>query len=187
MAEPTIRSRVTIRRAGMSARGAKLIEPWVYEEAKPNTLLAGVEKAFFDALAAVDALEDRRAAAVKAGALTPEGIAADSLQFAAGTLAPQLKRARQVLERAKAEVVSERGKLTLRPVDKTDAASAVRRRLWKLDKFNALPDAERNSRSGRDTVDHGRNGHDDHANAVCGVLRKMSDHLGYDLFNGCLD
>jgi hypothetical protein len=109
------------------------------------------------------------------------------LQFAAGTLAPRLKRARQVLERAKAEVVSERGKLTLRPVDKTDAASAVRRRLWKLDKFNALPDAERNSRSGRDTVDHGRNGHDDHANAVCGVLCKMSNHLGYDLFNGCLD
>jgi hypothetical protein len=36
-------------------------------------------------------------------------------------------------------------------------------------------------------VDHGRNGHDDHANAVCGVLRKMSNHLGYDLFNGCLD
>jgi hypothetical protein len=42
-------------------------------------------------------------------------------------------------------------------------------------------------RSGRDTVDHGRNGHDDHANVACGVLRKMSNHLGYDLFNGCLD
>jgi hypothetical protein len=42
-------------------------------------------------------------------------------------------------------------------------------------------------RSGRDTVDHGRSGHDDHANAVCGVLRKMSNHLGYDLFNGCVD
>jgi len=25
------------------------------------------------------------------------------------------------------------------------------------------------------------------ANAVCGVLRKMSNHLGYDLFNGCVD
>jgi hypothetical protein len=42
-------------------------------------------------------------------------------------------------------------------------------------------------RSGRDTVDHGRSGHDDHVNAVCGVLRKMSNHLGYDLFNGCVD
>ena len=36
----------------------------------------------------------------------------------------------------------------------------------------------RTHRSGRDTVDHGRNGHDDHSNAVCGVLRVLSDHLG---------
>jgi hypothetical protein len=42
-------------------------------------------------------------------------------------------------------------------------------------------------RSGRDTVDHGKNGSDDYANAVGGVLRKMSNHLGYDLFNGCVD
>jgi hypothetical protein len=36
----------------------------------------------------------------------------------------------------------------------------------------------RTHRSGRDKVDHGRNGHDDHANAVCGVLRVLSNHLG---------
>jgi hypothetical protein len=41
-------------------------------------------------------------------------------------------------------------------------------------------------RSGRDTVDHGRNGHDDHSNAVCGVLRDLSNHLGYD-HRGFLD
>jgi hypothetical protein len=35
-------------------------------------------------------------------------------------------------------------------------------------------------RSGRDTVDHPRNGKDDHANAVCGVLRGLSNYLGYD-------
>jgi hypothetical protein len=29
-------------------------------------------------------------------------------------------------------------------------------------------------RSGKDSVDHGRNGHDDHANAVCGVLQLLS-------------
>jgi hypothetical protein len=28
-------------------------------------------------------------------------------------------------------------------------------------------------RSGKDTVDHGRNGSDDHANAVCGLLRTL--------------
>jgi hypothetical protein len=35
----------------------------------------------------------------------------------------------------------------------------------------------RTHRSGRDTVDHPRNGRDDHANAVCGCLRLLSDGL----------
>ena len=34
-------------------------------------------------------------------------------------------------------------------------------------------------RSGRDTVDHGKNGSDDYSNAVCGVLRHLSTHLSY--------
>jgi hypothetical protein len=36
-------------------------------------------------------------------------------------------------------------------------------------------------RSGKDTVDHPRNGGDDHANAVCGVLRQLSNPLGFDV------
>jgi hypothetical protein len=35
-------------------------------------------------------------------------------------------------------------------------------------------------RGGRDSVDHPRGGHDDHANALCGALRQLSDHTGYD-------
>jgi hypothetical protein len=35
-------------------------------------------------------------------------------------------------------------------------------------------------RGGRQSVDHPRGGHDDHANAVCGVLRELSNSLGYD-------
>jgi hypothetical protein len=38
-------------------------------------------------------------------------------------------------------------------------------------------------RSGRDSVDHGRSGSDDYANAVCGALRDLSNHLGYDVRN----
>jgi hypothetical protein len=34
-------------------------------------------------------------------------------------------------------------------------------------------------RSGKDSVDHGRNGTDDYANAVCGVMYALSNHLGY--------
>ena len=36
-------------------------------------------------------------------------------------------------------------------------------------------------RSGRDTVDHGRSGHDDFANATCGVLRSLAAGLGYNI------
>ena len=36
-------------------------------------------------------------------------------------------------------------------------------------------------RSGKDSVDHGRNGHDDHANAVCGVLQLLSGNTYVDL------
>ena len=53
----------------------------------------------------------------------------------------------------------------------------------------ALPDHKRlrelrlldrhTHRSGRDTVDHGKNGSDDYSNAVCGVLRDLSTHLSY--------
>jgi hypothetical protein len=35
-------------------------------------------------------------------------------------------------------------------------------------------------RSGRDTIDHGKTGNDDYANACCGVLRELSNYLGYD-------
>jgi hypothetical protein len=38
-------------------------------------------------------------------------------------------------------------------------------------------------RSGRDTVDHPRNGRDDFANAVAGVLRELSNYLGYSVDN----
>jgi hypothetical protein len=39
----------------------------------------------------------------------------------------------------------------------------------------------RSHRSGKDSVDHGRSGHDDFANSVAGVLRSLSNYLGYDL------
>jgi len=35
-------------------------------------------------------------------------------------------------------------------------------------------------RSGKDSIDHPKNGRDDYANSACGVLRGLSNHLGYD-------
>jgi hypothetical protein len=48
-----------------------------------------------------------------------------------------------VVETPKFEAASRREKLKLAPPDKADVSSAVRR-LWKLDKYNAMSDAERN-------------------------------------------
>jgi hypothetical protein len=36
-------------------------------------------------------------------------------------------------------------------------------------------------RGGKDSVDHPRGGHDDYANAVCGVLRTLSNYLGFSI------
>jgi hypothetical protein len=139
---PTIRSRHTVRRSGMNANGARLIEPWVFPEGTKH--LAKLERAFFDALEAVDEVEDRKAEAVASKKFTDEGVLTDALQFAAAKLAPRLKRARQTVERAREELAAKREKLALKPADKADAAGQMRR-LYKLDKFNALPDSERNS------------------------------------------
>jgi hypothetical protein len=38
----------------------------------------------------------------------------------------------------------------------------------------------RTARSGRDSVDHPPQGHDDHANACCGVLALLAAHQGHD-------
>jgi hypothetical protein len=36
---------------------------------------------------------------------------------------------------------------------------------------------------GKETIDHGKNGHDDCANVVCGVLRMLGDYNGYNILN----
>src|SRR3954470_4417884 len=88
------RGRHTIRKNPPSNRLPRLIEPWALRP-KPNSTLARLERAYLDALEAVDAIEEHKAHAIASKKFTPEGIAADILQFAASTLAPKLHRARQ--------------------------------------------------------------------------------------------
>jgi hypothetical protein len=106
--------------------------------------LAKLEQAYLDALAAVDAVEDRKVSAAKSGKFTSQGVVDDALAFAASTCAPKLRRARQVLEAAKQEAADRRAKLVLKTTDKTDAAGQMRR-LWKLDRLAKMPDSERNT------------------------------------------
>src|SRR5262245_34822217 len=106
---PTMKGRITIRREVASPGDplnphrsrSRTIEPWVLETAA-GTTLAKLEQAYLDALAAVDAVEDRKASAAKSGKFTSQGVVDDALAFAASTCAPRLKRARQALETAKA-------------------------------------------------------------------------------------
>jgi hypothetical protein len=137
-----VRSRVTIRRNPPGNRTPRYVEPWALPEAKDGTPLAKLERAFFSALEAVDAIETHKAEAVASKKFTDEGVIADALEFAASKLAPQLKRAKHVVDKAREELAAKRAKLTLKAADKTDAAGQMRR-LYKLDKFNALPDSER--------------------------------------------
>src|SRR5262245_36198751 len=153
VAMPTMKGRITIRREkGSASPGdplnphrsrSRTIEPWVLETAA-GTTLAKLEQAYLDALAAVDAVEDRKASAAKSGQFTSQGVVDDALAFAASTCAPKLRRARQAVETAKQEAVERRAKLVLKPSDKTDAAGQMRR-LWKLDRLAKMSDSDRNA------------------------------------------
>jgi hypothetical protein len=138
-----LKGRRTIRSRTPSGREPRHVEPWTFSP-KENSTLHRLEKAYLDALEAVDLVEARKVKAAQGGTLTAAGVANDVLGYAASELAPQLQKARRAVEQAKSEVAERRAKLVLKSADKTDAAGQMRR-LWKLDKFNAMSDSERNA------------------------------------------
>jgi hypothetical protein len=134
------RGRHTIRRNTPSNRSPRYIEPWVLPQSKPGSTLAKLEAAYLSALEAVDAVEARKAEAIASKKFTDEGVANDVLQFAASKLAPKLKRARQTVEAAKAELAALHEKLVLPATDKSDAAGQMRRhRIGQLTSDSAVP------------------------------------------------
>jgi hypothetical protein len=139
----TMKGRSTIRSNPSSNRAVRRIEPWAFTP-KENSTLAKLERAYLDALEAVDAVEARKVTAEKSGTLTPSGVANDVLGFAASKLAPQLQKAKRAVEQAKAEAADRRAKLTLKKSDPSDSAGQVRR-LWKLDQLRKMSDSERNA------------------------------------------
>jgi hypothetical protein len=74
----TMKGRHTIRSNTPSSRAPRLVEPWTFTP-KEGTTLARLEKAYLDALSAVDAVEARKLAAEKSGTLTPSGVTNDVL------------------------------------------------------------------------------------------------------------
>jgi hypothetical protein len=136
-----MKGRHTVRASTPSGREPRFVEPWTFTM-KENTALAKLEAAYLSALESVDQLEAHKTKAEKLGTLTPTGVVSDTLQFAASTLAPALKKARTAVEQARREAEQRRAKLVLKPADKTDAAGQMRR-LYKLDRLREMPDRER--------------------------------------------
>jgi hypothetical protein len=136
-----VKGRHTIRANKPDGRTPRLINPWTFES-EGNSTLTRLEGAYLSALDAVDQIEARKTKAAQSGTLAPSGVASDALNYAASTLAPALKKARTAVEQAKHEAAARRAKLVLKPADKSDAAGQLRR-LWKLDKYNAMSDSER--------------------------------------------
>jgi hypothetical protein len=140
-----IKGRHTIRSSTASStvgRKNRLIEPWILE-AKAGTTAAKLERVYLDALTAVDKLGERKAAAMKSGKFTSEGLKDEVLKFGLSQLVPAFHRGRQVIAAAKRELAALRDKVKLAPVDKTDLVAALRRQEMRS-YLRGLPSEERN-------------------------------------------
>lgn len=118
---------------------SRAIGLWTFSP-KPNTIMAKLEAAYLAALEAVDQAEARRVEAQASGKFTDDGIIADVLEFAAGTLAPKLLRHRRTVEAARQEAQERRRSLTI-PIEKDTYAFALRQK--KLELLLQLPPAQR--------------------------------------------
>ncbi len=106
---------------------SRTINPWMFDDAvKRSETFAKLEQSCVAILAGIDDTEDHKAAAAKSGKFTPEGILADTLNFAATKVAPELRKAQRLVEAARGEVAAKRAKLTL-PIDRSDAYGLARR------------------------------------------------------------
>src|SRR5262245_31183465 len=137
------KGRPTVRKTPTSGHQTRRLDLWDLQP-KPGSTLERLERVYVTALEAIDQHEQRLAEARSSGKFTNSGLIDHTLTFAASALMPRLHRERQAVEQTKAAVADRRAKLALKPPDKADAAAQILR-LWKLDKFNALPDAERNA------------------------------------------
>ena len=127
-----------------SNRSSRHVGLWPFRPRSDASTLARLQKAYTDALDAVDKIEQHKDNAKASGKLTPEGITADTLQFATTQLASMLHHGRQAIDAARDEVLEKRAKLTLQPVGKTDVAGALRRqemRAW----LRQMPNQERSA------------------------------------------
>lgn len=124
------KGRLTSRKGGsltgMHGPVSRPIRLWTFD-AKPNTLLAQLERAYMSGLDAVDRIEARTRGNAASGKFTAEGVKDDALKFAISDLVPSLHKARTTIRKAKGEVAERKSKLSVERPDKSDVAGAMRR------------------------------------------------------------
>jgi len=136
-----IKGRRTIRRRSLGSEPSKHVGIWDIE-APTGSTLAKLEAAYLAGLAAVDAVEDRKAASAASNKFTPEGVRDDVLRFALNTAVPSLKGAHNAIVQAKAELAERRSKLQLATPDKADLDGALLRHEIRTH-LKAMPQVER--------------------------------------------
>jgi hypothetical protein len=126
----TLKGRNTIRKngsvSGATGQTSKFIPRWRFD-AKPDSTLERLEKAYFAGLDAVDLVEARALHNKTNGKFTREGARDNVLHYALHELIPNLHKARMTIRNARAEVAERKSKLQLEQPDKSDIAAAVRR------------------------------------------------------------
>ena len=146
--------RRTIRRTALSAPGTPMmpssgrqprnIRMWDLGDGEPSSTKEKLRRAYLGALDAVDAVEARKADALKSGKFTPAGAADDALQFALSELVPAFKQGRNTIDAAKREAKSLRDEIRLQSPDKSDVVGAMRRREMR-EFLRGMPAKERNA------------------------------------------
>jgi hypothetical protein len=127
----------------VSGRQPRSIRMWDIGDGAPGTTKEKLRLAYHAALDAVDAIEARKADALKSGKLTATGAADDALQYALSELVPTFKQGRNTIDAAKAEVRSLRDTIKLQQPDKSDIVGAMHRREMR-EFLRGMPDKERN-------------------------------------------
>jgi hypothetical protein len=122
-----IKGRRTIRRPkpGDSSSTVNHVGLWDLQP-KVGSTLARLEKIYLTALDSVDKVEARKTESAKSGRFTPEGLKADTLQFAVGH-APVFRSGFAQIASAKREAARLRGNIKLEPADRTDLVGAMLR------------------------------------------------------------
>ena len=107
------------------ARQAGAIFPWAFDHADGAHALKRLERVYTDTLASMDSFDDRVAEISKNDSLSEKGRRQAVFNFAAGNVAPALKRGRVEVFQARKDLEAQRAKLSTPPIDKSDFAAAL--------------------------------------------------------------